>query len=488
MAPAHAHFIRRPLKRMGLPGRRRCRNAAAIRQWRPWGSAPGERARGDAPLPACAALRRPAQAAAKRGHVLASSRLILPIVLLLLLPGWSGCDADSQRALDDLSGKPKAAGAANTANPQALAIPAGPNLYCITNIGHTLVLYDLAANQARTDLQHYLDLDPVGPWFSRTSGYYISRVDTSGRGANALIEFDPKTALETRRLGLGINTNPNALLPLPGYQDVAWIAVRGSTFNSPYGPDGIAVVNLGTMTGQIVALTDVAGLPNAANLHLLISFLWDDACPARSTSGGGPCVYALVNGFDGALHAGTLLVLAPDAAGNPVWIDSVALGVNPLEDMFLDPVRRRLWIVNNGGYSPLPPDPAAPQGTLQVLDATKLGDGIAGNETLATIPAGFAPSGIFGFDANTAWVTTYPADHVQSVDLGTYALNASPGLPDITGSMLRVTVPATRLFAGAGGFSTARLVQLDPTDGQLLATATLDAGDGPVSCAAFTTP
>ena len=462
MAPAHPHRMSRPLPRKGPPTRYarhtdELRRLIALRQARP-------------------------------AHAGPCRRLTLSIVLLLLLPGWSGCNGDLRQALDDLSGKPKAGGSSSTANPAALAIPAGSNLYCITNIGHTLVLYDPAANQVRPDLQRYLDLDPVGPWFSGASGYYISRVDTSGRGANALIEFDPKTALETRRLGLGINTNPNALLALPGYPDIAWIAVRGSTFNFPYGPDGIAVANLRTMTGQIVPLTGVAGLPNAASLHSLVSFLWDDSCPARAASGGGACVYALVNGFDGVLRAGTLLVLAPDAAGNPVWLDSVALGLNPLEDMFLDAARRRLWIVNNGGYAPPPPDPAAPQGTLQVLDTTRFADGLAGNETLTTISAGFAPTGVFGFDANTAWVTTYPDDRVQSVDLGTYALNASPGLPNLTGAMLRLSGPAPRLFAGAGGFSAARLVQLDPTDGHLLGTSALLAGNGPVSCAAFTTP
>ncbi len=488
MAPAQAHFTPQPPERTGGPARRGCRTVPGTQRPHPAARGPCRLVRGGAQPPGVPVRHRHAWAGAKPGQARRYRRIVLPFFLLLLLPSWSGCDSDLQRALDNLGGKPQPSAASDTATPPALAIPAGPNLYCITNIGHTLVLYDLAVNQVRSALQRYLDLDPVGPWFSGTRGFYISRVDTSGRGANALIEFNPKTALETRRLGLGINTNPNALLPLPGFADVAWIAVRGSTFNFPYGPDGIAVVHMGTMAGQIIPLTALTGLPNAADLHSLVNFVWDDACPARAASGGGPCVYAVVNGFDGVLRTGTLLVLAPDAAGNPVWLDSVALGVNPLEDMLLDAARRRLWIVNNGGYAPPPPNPGAPQGTLQVLDTAKFGDGLAGNETLATIPAGFAPSGIFGFDAGTAWVTTYPSDHVQAVDLGTFALNPNPGLPAITGSMLRVAEPTLLLFAGTGGFGAARLVQLDPTDGHLISAAALQAGNGPVSCAPFNTP
>jgi hypothetical protein len=401
--------------------------------------------------------------------------------LALALLSLAGCDRDVQKALDDLSGKPSAASASAATAQPPLNIPVGPHLYCITNIGHTLVLYDVKADQPQPALQRYLALDPVGPWFFGSLGYYISRVDTSGQGANALIEFDPKTAVETRRLGLGVNTNPNSMLVLPGFGGSAWIAIRGSTFNTPYGPDGIGVVDLNTMTGQIVPLTlipDISGkpgVPDAAALHSLISFVWDDACPARG--GALPCVYALVNGFDGALHTGTLLVLAPDGTGNPVWLDSVALGTNPLEDMYLDAANGRLWVVNNGGFC----QSCGNTGTLQAIDTTTL------TAVPAPIAAGFAPTGIFDFTSATAFVTTYPDDQVMTLDLVAMTLNATPGLPNFTGSVLHTTLP-TQLFAGAGGFGAATLARLDPMDGHLLAATPLQAGNGTVSCAPFTTP
>jgi len=430
---------------------------------------------------------------APRGRARAGflSRVWRPgLALALALAALGGCDADVQKALDDLAGKPSARSASSTAAPPALNLPAGPHLYCIANIGHTLVPYDLATDRPQPSLERYLDLDPVGPWFFAARGYYISRVDTSGRGANALIEFDPKTAAETRRLGLGVNTNPNTLLILPGSGGIAWIAIRGSTFNVPYGPDGIGVVDLATMTGRIVPLTDIAGVPDGASLHSLISFVWDAACPAN---GGRPCVYALVNGFDGVLRTGSLLVLAPDAQGNPAGLDRIALGgaqavVNPLEDMLLDAPRRRLWIVDNGGFFPAPPVAGSPTGQLQALDTTKFNDAIAGNETVMTVPAGFAPTGIFDFDGATGWVTTYPSDRVQAVDLATGVLTPNPGLPAFTGSLLRTALPAPQLFAGAGGFGPAQLARLDPTDGHLLDETPLQAGNGTVSCAQFTTP
>ncbi len=390
-----------------------------------------------------------------------------------------GCDADLQKFLDGLTGKPKADSSSDTVSQDPLPIPPGQHLYCITNIGHTLVLYDLAANAANPNLQRYLDLDPVGPWFFGAHGYYISRVDTSGAGANALIEFDPKTALETRRLSLGVNTNPNSMLVLPGFGGVAWIAVRGSTFNSPYGPNGIGVVNLNTMSGTIVSIP--------AGKNSLISFVWDAACPANS-GGTGPCVYALVNGFDGVIHPGTLLVYKPDGSGNPVLLDTIALGgagvvPNPLEDMLLDGTH--LWIVNNGGYTP------GNAAVLQVLDTTKFKDSILNNETLAEIPTSLTATGVFHFDASTAWVTTYPSDVVKTVDLTspfTFHASPTPSVSPFTGSVLNVTTPSTELFAGAGGFGAASLSQLDPTDGHLVASHALQAGNGTVSCGQFDTP
>jgi hypothetical protein len=411
----------------------------------------------------------------------------LPALVVLGVIGVAGCDGALQQALDDLAGKPKGGSSSSHTSQHPLDIPAGPHLYCITNIGHTLVLYDLATDQVQPQLQTYLDLDPVGPWFYGSHGYYISRVDTSGHGSNALIEFDPKTAVETRRLGLGVNTNPNTLFILPNGGSQAWIAIRGSTFNNPYGPDGIGVVDLNTMAGNIIPLSSIPGLPNPGTLHSLISFVWDFTCPAN---GGSPCAYALVNGFDGTSHTGTLLVLKPDSQGNPVGLDSIPLGLdgqhppvtNPLEDMLLDDTNHRLWVVNNGGFTP-----STATGELQVLDTTLFGS-TSTHKTVTTVSAGFAPTGIFGFDVTTAWVTTYPSDKVLSVNLGTFALDTIPGLPNFTGSVLTTSLSGTQLYAGAGGFGTAKLVRLDTSNGHLIAADSLQAGSGTVSCAQFTTP
>jgi hypothetical protein len=399
-----------------------------------------------------------------------------------------GCDADLQKLLDDLSGTPSASSSSSSTSQTALNIPPGPHLYCITNIGHTLVLYDLAVDQPDTGLQTFLDLDPVGPWFYGGRGYYVSRVDTSGRGANALIEFDPKTALPTRQLGLRVNTNPNNLFILPGLNGKAWIPVRGSTFNSPYGPDGIAVVDLNAMSGTLYCFltsnvcTNPLPLPNGVDLsgmHSIIKFVWDATCPAN---GGHPCAYAIVNGFSGTLPQttpGTLLVLAPDANGIPTYVRQTSLGINPLEDAYLDTTLSHLWVVNNGGYQ------NGATGTLQVIDTST-----SALTSLATLSAGYAPTGVFGFSTSTAWVTTYPNDLVMSADLTGITLTATPNpaLPPVTGSMLTSTLVGTQVFAGAGQFGPAVLQQINPSTGNLIASNALQAGDGTVSCAEFNTP
>ncbi len=419
----------------------------------------------------------------------AAPAFALALVLLL-----AGCDL--QKTLDDLAGKPSASSAVGTVGQPPISVPSGPMLYCITNIGHTLEAYSLAQARLLPETRTYLDLDPVGPWFSGGLGYYVSRVNTNGAGSNALIEFDPRTAQERRRYTFPANSNPNSLLILPTTPDVAWVPLRGSTFNSPYGPDAIVVVrNLagaGPLTAQLLDLAGLAGprtaVLNGPSLHSIIRLLWDAACPAPA-AGGRPCVYGVVNGFDGALRQGLLLVLQPDPVTSaPMLLDAVPLGLNPLEDLYLDAAWQRLWIVNNGGFAPLPPTAGSPTGTLQVISTPLLGDGSAGNETVATLSAGFAPVGLFALNAGTAWLTTYPHDAVLPVDLAalSVALNPSPALPTLTGPLIPTTlVPA--LFAGRGGFGPAHLVSLSPA-GAVLQDVDLLAGNGPVGCAEMQVP
>src|SRR5262249_35208055 len=126
-------------------------------------------------------------------------RLRRLLLAALLLTCVSGC-GPLQDLLDQLAGKPQAHGTTDKVGQAPISLPSGPQLYCITNISKTLVVFDLTAKQVLLNTRYFLDLDPVGPWFIGDTGYYISRVDTTGAGDNALIQFDPKTAVEQRRL------------------------------------------------------------------------------------------------------------------------------------------------------------------------------------------------------------------------------------------------------------------------------------------------
>lgn len=389
--------------------------------------------------------------------------------------------------------------------PQSTApVPSGPHLYCIANVGQTLVAYDLVTRRPLPATARRLALDPVGPWFAGGAGYYLSRVDTSGAGANALIRFDPRTTAELGRLVFFSNhapSNPNSLLVLPPpHPPVAWVALRGSTFDG-FASDGISVVDLGALADtafcDLNADTPTCAWPARTRTGLTspLGFVWDAAC------GAAGCAYALVNNFDGAVRDGALLVLEPDAQGVPVLRDTIPLGRNPLLPMAL--AGTELWVVNNGGYVHFGSEGQA--GTLQVLDTTAFDDGMPGNETLdvqTVAPAGTDcsalprpdpgcdPTGIHA-EGGTAWVTTYPDDVLRTVELGTRTLlplGPAPYAPRITGPFFPVTSPAPALFAALGGLGTARLGEVDPAGPTLLSDQSLQAGPGPLSCAEYTVP
>jgi hypothetical protein len=387
-------------------------------------------------------------------------------------------------------------------------VPSGEHLYCIANVGHTLVAYDLLARAVLPGTARYLALDPVGPWFADGAGYYLSRVETSGAGANALIRFDPVTTVELARLPFPPNSNPNSLLLLSGaHAGKAWVALRGSTFDN-FATAGIAVVELATLghtatcdlnanTATCARLAPTTGLGWTSPL----GFLWDPAC------NGGGCAYTVVNNFDGTVRDGVLLVLAPDAQGVPQRLDAIPLGRNPQQELVLE-ATGELWVVNNGGFVHY--DSTGEGGTLQVLDTTAFANGTPSGETLATIPVppagvdcatlprpdpGCDPTGIYALNGQTAWVTTYPDDVLRSVNLTTNELeDLNTALPRITGPLFPVTIDPVRaggeaLFAAMGGLGLAKLGELNPTTGALLGDPQLlQAGQAPLSCTEYQVP
>jgi hypothetical protein len=428
-------------------------------------------------------------AGCRRWRVRAAALALLPV----LAGGMAAC------------GGPESA-VGQTASRFATPVPTGDYLYCITNVGHTLTVYDLASRRVLASAARYLDLDPVGPWFSGGAGFYLSRVDTSGAGANALIRFDPVTGAETGRLRFPHNSNPNSLLLLPTNPGLAWVALRGSTFDN-FATDGLSVVDLAALADTAFCDLNVPTATcgsispgGASGLTSPLGFLWDAA------GGSSGWAYAVINDFDGTVRDGWLLVLEPDSSGVPVLRDAVALGRNPMQDAVLD-ASARLWVVNNGGYVHY--DASGQAGTLQVLDTTLLDNGTAGDETLATLaiesaatctppgPApdpGCDPTGIYSTDGHTGWVTTYPNDVLRTADLDTVAVNALDStLPRVTGPFFPVADdPANpgnpALFVGLGGLGLARLGELNPATGALLRDDALNAGPAPLSCAAHSVP
>ena len=393
----------------------------------------------------------------------------------------------------------------------------GDYLYCISNVGHTLLAYDLAQRQVVPGSARYLDLDPVGPWFAGAAGYYLSRVDSSGAGANALIRFDPRSGAEQARLKFPPNSNPNSLLLLPPpHAGLAWVALRGSTFDN-FATDGLSVVDVATLrdTAFCDLNADTATCPRlvpdtGSALASPLGFLWDAACPAN---GGAGCAYAVVNNFDGGgVRDGRLLVLAPDpTTGVPTLLDSVPLGRNPLQDVVLD-ATGLLWVVNNGGYVHF--DASGQAGTLQALDTQAFASGAPGDGTVATLPLidpvtpeadcaatpqprpdpGCDPTGIYSLDGLAAWVTTYPDDVLRTVNLAARTLAPlDASLPRVTGPFFPVTgdplsAGGPALFAALGGLGQARLGELSAAGTALLRDQSLLAGAAPLSCAAHSLP
>ena len=414
-------------------------------------------------------------------------------------------------ACDALTGNPKASDPVGYVPPPSSHIPSGNHLFCITNLGHTLTLLHLDTATVPLGAQRYLEPDPEGPWFEAATGgvgYYLSRVESGGTGRNALIRFLSATGVETGRYYFPANSNPNDFLMLPGVAGKAWVALRGSTFDN-FATNGIAVMDLPSLTqsgyADLNALAPTAG----ATLTSLLGFQWDAAC-----NGGAGCAYAVVNNWANGVRQGWLLVLDADALGNPVLLDQVPLGRNPLHPLLVDDSAGELWVVNNGGYSSFCANPATCDGgpgTLQVLSRAALADGVAGNETTALLAstggctgvsapcAEFAdfppdPVSIYRFSPTRAWVTTWPDDLVRVVDLDPASpgyrslLPPDPALPRLTGPLLATSAPTPALFAGMGGFGAAHLGRLDALTGALSAEYNLAAGNGPVSCAEHAVP
>ena len=421
-----------------------------------------------------------------------------PVVLALALPVvW----ALALMLLAAGCGDPQARDPRGKVDQDPSPVPTGAHLYCIANVSHTLVAYSLASRAVLPGTARYLDLDPVGPWFDGTWGYYLSRVDSSGNGSNALVRFDPKTTGETGRVNFPANSNPNALLLFADLPGVAWVALRGSTFDF-FNVNGAAVVDLVSMsvsaycdlnTSNAGCAALAPGL--AAKQTSLLGFSWD-----ATGCGGGGCAYAVVNNFDGTVRDGMLLVLGRNAGGAPYFLDAIPLGRNPRYPTLLDG-DGELWAVNNGGFIHFGDEGTA--GTLQVLDPALFATGPAGDGTLATleieteaacagIPSpdpGCDPTGLFSADGLTGWLTTYPHDVARTVDLAANTLDATDwALPRVTGPYVQAAGPPGGLFVARGGFGWARLAEVDAVSGAILSDTDLQAGYGPLSCEEFNTP
>lgn len=425
---------------------------------------------------------------------------MLPWALLLMtMLLSSGCDS--------LTDRPAGYDPIGKGGQPSASVPAGPHLFCLTNIGHTLEAFSLTEQRVLTDTARYLELDPVGPWFDTNSGngFYISRVDGSGAGKNALIRFYPKTGVETGRLVFPANSNPNDLLLLPGNPGLGWVALKGSTFDD-YATNGVALVDLAAMT--VVSFHDLNALApdSGGTLSSLLGFQWHAA-----GCGGAGCAYGVVNNWKYLVRQGRLLVLQPDATagqeGRPLLLDDLPLGLNPQMPLALDAVGQA-WVVNNGGYMSYCQDKTSCSGgpgNLQVLDTTTFANGMAGDETVRWLtstgncPGGATcveyadfpvdPTGIYPFDGATAWLTTYPDDLVRTVTLNPGTLDMfDASLPQITGALTQTTLPAPALYATSGGYGAALLNQLDQSMGALLSTHDLLAGGGPARCTEFNVP
>ena len=348
------------------------------------------------------------------------------------------------------------------------SVPQGHYLYCITNIGHTLRVFDLSTEQLLESSQKRLDLDPVGPWFYNNKAYYLSRVDSSGSGKNALVEFDPVTLQERRRFYFPANSNPTTLLMLPD-EGVALVALKGSTFDD-WSSNGIIRFDLNSWKEA-----------NSLNFNAKEAFQEGQRITSLSSllyNASTKHIYALAENWYYSVRQGWLLVLDPQTLE---ILDSIKLGLNPQGNMLLE--GEELWVVNNGGYA----DYGGSDGSLQVLDSKAFVDGISNNESSFVINVSGDPTHIYRFSSTQAWLTTYPDDLIRVVNLKTHSLEVeSTGLPKLTGPLL--TTSEASFFAGMGGFGSASLGKIDTQTGQLLSQFPLDAGNGGVNCSEYQVP
>lgn len=398
-------------------------------------------------------------------------------LLLALMAALSlflgGCGGTLEELLEDIlnGGAPAADDISGGDEDIPQYVPDGTQLYCITNVGHALVVFNPETQTRFSDIQKSLELDPVGPWFSGGRGFYLSRVDTSGAGANALVEFDPRTLVEVNRLNFPPNSNPTTLQFLSGGA-IAYVALRGSTFDN-FATNGISVVSLGAgalIQSAFLNLTTFSG----GTMSSLVGFFRDDACP-------GGCVYAVANNWQGMVRMSNLLVLAPAGLDAPLVTDIISLGDNAVGAMMLD-AQGELWVVNNGGYA----DYGGGDGSLMVLDTSAFADGVAGNELITTLALPGDPTAIYQTGPNRAWVTTYPDETLRTVLPDTNTLTApDPALPATTGPFYETV---SGLFAGSGGYGNAFLSRLDPSTGAFISSHPLEAGNGSVSCTGHTLP
>ncbi|MBI4081405.1 MAG: hypothetical protein HY423_02215 [Candidatus Lambdaproteobacteria bacterium] len=417
-----------------------------------------------------------------------------PLLALLLLTAallapllFAGCEERIEALLEQAQGKPSATDPTGSVDQSNDPVPAGPHLYCVTNLGRTLVAFSLAEQRVRSGTRRVLWPDPTGPWFAGDHGYYLSQVASDGSGLNALVEFYPTTLVERRRLVFPPNSNPAAVLIPPGASEV-WVALKGSTFDN-FATNGVAVVALEPLAQRAyLNLNDSAVYPPGFAGGVLTSPLalhWDAACAL-----GSACAYAIANNWRNGARQGWLLVLEPQPAAAPVIRDAVALGRNPMETLLRDGTGA-LWVVNNGGFI----EAGGLPGSLQVLDPARFADGIAGNETLAVIDgsthADFPPDpmGLYDVGSGLARLTTYPSDVVRTVNLAARdLLPFDPALPRLTGPLYATSSPDPALYAATGGFGHARLARLDPATGAVQADHDLASGNGGVTCVEHTVP
>ncbi|MBI3992499.1 MAG: hypothetical protein HY342_04435 [Candidatus Lambdaproteobacteria bacterium] len=413
------------------------------------------------------------------------------LALVLAALALSACD-QVESWLEQAAGEPARSDPTGQVSQPPAAVPSGPQLYCIANIGRTIVVYSLAERRVLGDTRRVLHSDPVGPWFAGGQGYYLSRVAGDGSGQNALLRFDPVTLAQTGRLSFAPNSNPVTLLVHP-QGGLAYVALAGSSFDN-FATNGLAVVSLpGLSLLSFLDLNAATVYPpghTGARWTSLDGLAWDDACAL------GPCLYAVANNWNGVLRAGRLLVLALDGVGLPSIADAIALGMSPQGAPLLDDPDdgsrpRSLWVVNNGGYLDFGGEP----GTLQRLDPALFADDTPDNETLALLTSANTsqlpadPTGIFRFNGERAWITSYPDDVVATLELDTATLAPLDAtLPRITGPLFSTTDPAPALFAGMGGYGPAALGELDTAGGALLATHNLGAGNGGLTCAEYVVP